>query len=699
MHRRHLIWLVATAAVVGTGKLGPYAVQVVHSQSRPAGEWRAYGGDKGYTRYSPLDQISPDNVAKLQIAWRRPALDAQFAGAYPDLNPSPYYRPTPIMVDGVLYTPNAVGLIEAFDGGTGRTLWVQEPSDKSLQAIAGQSMRGVDIWGTDRDRRILVVRGTNLYALDAKTGRTFADFGDRGVVNLKRQELYASAGFRQTNAPIVVGDVVVVAGNGGGGGDLGTKKESAPEDVRGYDVRTGKLLWTFHVRPRPGEFGDDTWGDALDWSGDMGAWGALTADEELGYVYVPLTAPTNAMYGGHRPGQNLYSNSLVCLDAKTGRRVWHYQMVHHDLWDYDNVGAPVLGEITVNGKRIKAVMQVNKTAFLYVFDRVTGEPVWPIEERPVPQSTVPGERSWPTQPFPTRPPAFDRQGLTEDDLIDFTPALRAEAVAIAKRYIIGPLFTPPSLATDGGTQGTIVMPGTWGAANWNTPAFDPETGIFYAASNTIAYINDLEAPSDPKATIKYALKQLPRPAAVNAATSDAPTPGPGTVQGPFGPTTAAGQMRSDRLQRSHEPMLDNGLPIYKPPYGRLTAIDLNRGEIKWQVANGDGPRNHPALKGLNLPPLGTAGRPAPLVTKTLLFIGEGSDAIPGVPRDAFGNTFRAYDKATGKVIWQTELPAGTTGAPMTYLHKGRQYIVVPIGGKNQPPELVALALPGAGPSQ
>ena len=697
MHRRYLIWIVAAAAVVGASTLGPFEV---HTQSRPTGEWRAYGGDKGYTRYSPLDQINADNVAKLRIVWRRPAIDSQFTSAFPDLNPSPYFRPTPIMIDGVLYTPNAVGLIEAFDAGTGRTVWVQEPADKSLQAVAGQSMRAVDTWGTERDRRILVVRGTNLYALDAKTGRTFADFGDHGLVNLKRHELYASAGFRQTNAPIVVGDVVVVAGNGGGGGDLGTRKESAPEDVRGYDVRTGRLLWTFHVRPRPGEFGDDTWGDALHWSGDMGAWGALTADEELGYVYVPLTAPTNAMYGGHRPGQNLFSNSLVCLDAKTGRRVWHYQMVHHDLWDYDNVGAPVLGDITVNGKRIKAVMQVNKTAFVYVFDRVTGEPVWPIEERPVPQSDVPGERSWPTQPFPTKPPAFDRQGLTEGDLIDFTPELRAEALAIAKRYVIGPLFTPPSLATDGGKQGTIVMPGTWGAANWNTPAFDPETGIFYAASNTIAYINDLEAPRDPRATIKYALKQLPPPAArANAPAANAPAPGPGTVQGPFGPTTAAGQERSDRLQRGHEPMLANGLPIYKPPYGRLTAIDLTRGEIMWQVANGDGPRHHPALKGLNLPPLGTAGRPAPLVTRTLLFIGEGSDAIPGVPSDAFGNTFRAYDKATGKVIWETELPAGTTGAPMTYLHKGRQYIVVAIGGKNHPPEFVALGLPGAGPSQ
>ena len=317
-------------------------------------------------------------------------------------------------------------------------------------------------------------------------------------------------------------------------------------------------------------------------------------------------------------------------------------MVHHDLWDYDNVGAPVLGDITVNGKRIKAVMQVNKTAFLYVFNRVTGEPIWPIEERPVPQSTIAGEHSSPTQPFPTKPPAFDRQGLTEEDLIDFTPALRAQALEVARRYVIGPVFTPPSVVSSepGGKQGTIVVPGTWGAANWNTPAFDPEAGIFYAASNTIPYINDLVVPADPKATIKYALKQTPAPPPPGDAAAE---PGRPSVQGPFGPTTPIAQNRSDRTQRSHEPMLENGLPIYKPPYGRLTAIDLNRGEIMWQVANGDGPRNHPALKQLNLPPLGTAGRPAPLVTKTLLFIGEGSDAIPGVPRT----------------------PSATSSAPMT----------------------------------
>jgi quinoprotein glucose dehydrogenase len=600
------------------------------------------------------------------------------------------------MIGGALYAPNAVGLVESFQPDTGNTIWVQEPPEKGLPGIAGQSTRGLDFWRRGSEQRLAVVRGTYLFVLDAMTGKTYTNFGDRGRVNLKRINPHAAPNFNESQGPIVVGDVIVVAGNGGAGGDLGVLKEGAPEDVRGYDVRTGKLLWTFHVLPGPGEYGHETWGeDSWKYSGALGAWGALTADEELGYVYVPLTAPT-ATYGGHRPGQNLFGDSLVCLDAKTGKRVWHFQMVHHDIWDYDNIGAPVLGDITVNGKRIKAVMQPNKTAFLYVFDRKTGEPVWPIEERPVPQSTVPGEHTWPTQPFPTKPPPFDRQGLNEDDLIDFTPELRAEAREVLKHYVIGPLFTPPSLVSDepGGKQGTLVVPGTWGAGNWNTPSFDPETGIFYAASVTIPYLNDLVTPTDPKATLRYALKGARAPATPPAPNGRGTEPTPqGAVQGPFGLTTPAQIQRGESMQRSHEVWLASGLPVFKPPYGRITAIDVNRGELKWMVPNGDGPRNHPLLKDLHLPPLGTPGRAAPLVTKTLLFIGEGSDAIPGLPRDGFGSKFRAYDKATGKVVWEFELPAGATGGPMTYMFKGKQYIVVPIGAKNHASEWVALGLP------
>jgi quinoprotein glucose dehydrogenase len=327
-------------------------------------------------------------------------------------------------------------------------------------------------------------------------------------------------------------------------------------------------------------------------------------------------------------------------------------MVHHDLWEYDTVGPPTLGEITVDGKRIKAVMQPSKTGFLYVFDRVTGKPVWPIEERPVPQSTVPGEHTAATQPFPTKPPPFARIGLTEDDLIDFTPELRAKAREIARQFVIGPIFTPPSMVSDepGGKQGTLMVPGSWGAGNWNTGAFDPETGVYYAFSHEIPRVYRLAKATEAGAEMDY-----------------------------WSPNRDA-------------PYID-GLPIIKPPYGRIVALDLNRGEQLWTAVNGDGPRNHPQLKGLNLPPLGTASRPTALVTKTLLFIGEGSNLFGGVQPNMFGKKFRAYDKATGQVIWEMELPSGTTGGPMTYMARGKQYIVVPIGGKEEPAEWIALSLP------
>ncbi len=651
---------IRTALCVGLVMATGLLARAQESVPEPVGEWHYYGGDKGFTRYSPLDQINLDNVGDLEILWRRPKVTAQLKQAFPDLNVNDNLRSTPIMVGGVLYAPNGVGLVEAFDAGTGKTVWEQEPFDSTPEGMSGSSSRGLDYWESGTDRRVFVARRRYLYALNARTGAYYPDFGENGRVDLHRDLPWAEYSW-SIAAPVVVGDVVVVAGNGGGGGDFGNKKEAAPEDVRGYDVRTGELVWTFHVRPRPGEFGDDTWGDSWWYGGAMGAWGGLSADEELGYVYVPLTAPSNSLYGGHRPGDNLYADSLVAIDAKTGKRVWHFQMVHHDLWDYDNIGAPVLGNITVDGKQIKAVMQPNKTGFVYVFDRETGEPVWPIEERPVPQSTVPGEQTSPTQPFPTKPPPFDRQGLTEDDLIDFTPELRAEALRIMNQYVTGPIFTPPSLA-DEAANGTIVVPGTWGAANWHTPAFDPETGVFYAASHTLPYINDMvEATGD--ATMDYVIKRAP-----------------------------AGAGRGWR--QSHQELATPfGLPLTKPPYGRLTAIDMNQGEHVWQVAVGDGPRNHPMLQDLDLPPLGIANRAAPLVTKTMLFIGEGSDAMPGVARGHWGTMFRALNKATGETIWEIELPAGTTSAPMTYLHDGKQYVVVAIGGRDYPAEWVALSLP------
>lgn len=623
-------------------------------------EWRYYGGSHKFDRYSPLDQIDKSNVGKLGVIWTRPAIDPSIMAKFPDLAPSHYFRGTPIMIDGTLYAPDAVGLVEAFDAATGATKWVQQPFAATLKEAAGNSTRGVDYWQGGDDARIIAIRGDYLYALNAKTGAYYPDFGQNGRVSLRRITRDNSA-FVGLNGPIVVGDVIVIGGNGGGqgAGDGSAFKEASPEDVRGYDVRTGALLWTFHVLPQGGEPGHETWpDDAATQVGNMGAWASMSADDKLGYVYLPLTAPTNSYYGGHRPGDNLYSSSLVVLDARTGKKVWHFQMVHHDLWDYDNASPPTLATLKVDGKTIDAVIQPNKTGNLFVFDRKTGKPVWPIEERPVPQSTVPGEKTSPTQPIPTKPPAFDRQGITEADLIDFTPAIAAEAKKLAARYQLSPLFTPGMLY-DGGKLGALTAPGAWGSGNWNTGAFDPETGRFYAVSMTLPGSFALSKPKKEGATIAYAwAEDLP----------DEP------VEGPYG-------------------LGPQGLPLLKPPYGRITAYDMNKGEKLWVVANGDGPRDHPLLKGLKLPPLGTLGRPVPLLTKSLLFLGESSDALYGKAGVPGESTFRAYDKMTGKVVWQTKLPAGTTGGPVTYAVGGRQILIVPVGSKAHPGEWIAMGLP------
>jgi glucose dehydrogenase len=628
-------------------------------------DWSYFGGDKHMDRYSPLAQINRSNVDRLQVVWTRPGLDASLTQRFPDLVPSTYLRGTPIMIDGILYAPDAVGLVEAFDPTTGKTLWVQKPFAPTLKEAAGQSTRGVDLWRSGGERRIVSMRGQYLYELDARTGEPITSFGEGGRVSLNRHTP-DNAPFFGWNGPIVVGDVIVVGGNGGGlsgggYGDGGFDAWARPEDIRGFDVRTGKQVWQFHVMKA------DTWGkDSAEHVGNMAAWAPLSADEQLGIVYVPTSAPTISYYGGHRPGNNLYSDCVLALDAKTGNLIWYFQTVHHDMWDYDNSVAPVLGDITVNGKRIHAVMQANKSGYLYVFDRKTGKPVWPIVERPVPKGILPGEEVSPTQPIPTKPPAFDRQGVSEDDLMDFSPALHAEALKFMEAYVTGPVFTPPSLADDPATgkKGTLQMPGGWGSGNWNTGSFDPDTGIYYAVSMSLPGIYGLEAaPPDERGPGK-ALYGFAEPRNYRAAEMQRPAYGPGP----------------------------EGLPLLKPPYGRVTALDLNTGTKLWTIANGDGPRNDPALKSLDLPPLGTIGRPAPLVTKTLLFLGESSNSVMG--RAGIGGPahFFAYDKATGAKLWETTLPAGTTGGPISYAINGRQYIVIPIGGSDYGSAWVALGL-------
>jgi len=646
------VWkgLVVAAFVLGTVATAPA------QQGAPEGEWHYYGGDAGSTKYSALDQIDRDNVADLEIAWR---WRTDNFGPRLDFN----YQATPLMVGGVLYTSAGWRRnVVAIDGATGETLWMyrlDEGERGDVAPVRASSGRGVSYWTDgDGDARIIhVTKGYHLVALDAATGYPIPGFGDEGVVDLYQgindglDRPPVEDGQIGLNSPaLVVGDVIVVGA---------ALRATAPSPdfpagfVRGFDVRTGEQLWIFHTIPQPGEFGNDTWeNDSWRYSGNTGVWAPMSADPELGYIYLPVETPTNDLYGGHRPGDNLFAESLVCLDARTGERVWHYQLIHHGIWDYDTASTPILADITVGGRPIKAVVQVTKQAFAYVFDRVTGEPVWPIEERAVPQSDVPGERTSPTQPFPTRPAPFDRQGITVDDLIDFTPELRAEALEIFNRYRSGPIFTPPSLRDEspGGTLGTLQLPGWVGGANWNGAAYDPETQMLYVPSIT--------------APIQIWLRDAPD-------------------ESPF-----------RYLQGPVSVWIDGprGLPLVKPPWGRITAIDLNTGEHVWMVPNGPGPRDHIALQDLALPWLGAPGRAAPLLTKTLLFLGDGSRSMQVVPPLGGGRMFRAYDKATGRVLWQTELASGTSGAPMTYLHDGTQYVVVAVSGRDHDGELVAFAV-------
>ncbi len=646
---------------------GVCATAPPHAQSgsgAAAGEWRSYGASNASTKYAPLDQITAVNAASLTIAWRQSVIPESLRGgrAATDLPLSSNYQNTPLMVGGLLYMSTGFGTVAALDPGTGAVVWHEQVPPRDEGVSRGVHSRGVAYWTDGRDSRIVAIRGQYLVALNAKTGARYADFGAGGDVNLSEGFSRPGEAFNWRSAPLVVRDVIVVGGLGGPAGDNTTEfstaqREGAPANIRGFDVRSGKLLWTFRTIPRPGEFGNDTWlNDSWSYSGDAGVWSLMSADEELGYVYLPVSTPTGDYYGGSRPGNNLFAESLVCLDARTGRRVWHFQAVHHGIWDYDFGSAPVLADIRVNGRTIKAVAQVSKQSFLYVFDRVTGQPVWPIEERPVPGGDVPGEWYAPTQPVPLdahgRPFAYDQQGVTVDDLIDFTPALRAEATKMIGRYRYGPLFTPPSVAGGrDGKQGTIQQPGTVSTI-WTGAGLDPETNMLYVPSVHGPVVLELAKPRGAKANLAYVRKGLT------------------WVEGP------------------------QGLPIFKPPYGRLVAIDLNKGEVRWTVANGDGPRDHPALRDLALPSLGQPGRAAPLVTKSLVFIGEGTnDGVPHLPPYGGGKKFRALDKSTGQVVATLDLPGGTSGAPMTYLHNGKQYIVVAVGWKGMPGELVALSLP------
>jgi quinoprotein glucose dehydrogenase len=636
------------------GLLMTLTVGVAGQSGTKNGEWRTYGGDLGSTRYAPLDQINAGNFNKLQIAWR---FKTDILGRRPDFN----LEATPLMINGVLYTTagsrrDAV----AIDAATGELLWMHRLDETKRAAASPRPLsgRGVAYWtdGAGDERVFYVTIGYQLVGLDARTGAPIRGFGQNGIVDLKQeddQELDLITGEIGLNSAPVVAKNVVMVGAAHRAGMAPRSKANAKGFVRGFDVKTGKRLWIFHTIPQLGEFGNDTWEkDSWSYTGNTGVWAPFSVDEELGLVYLPVELPTGDYYGGHRPGNGLFGESLVAVDFTTGKRLWHYQLIHHGVWDYDIPCAPILADITVGGRTIKALAQPTKQGFTYVFDRTNGQPVWPIEEKPVEQTKVPGEKTSPTQPIPTKPPPFERNGFLPEYLIDFTPELKAEALKMASQFKMGPVYTPPIAKGADGKVGLLYIPN---GANWPGGSFDPETGIMYVFSNTLTRLVSL-APAPQRSDMDYVNTQ-----------GGGDTGGGLTVQ---------------------------GLSLVKPPYGRITAIDLNKGDIVWQVPHGDTldtTKENPALKGVDIPKTGRIGPIGTLTTKTLLISGE--SGFSKNPAGQRGAKLFAYDKATGQVVGEQWMFAPQTGSPMTYMLGNKQYLVVAVSGAGVPAEFIAYTLP------
>ena len=612
------------------------------------GDWPAYGGGLRAQKYSPLGQVSAENIDDLAIAWVWEAFDNHrytgLLGGFDRRKTPDGFKATPLMVAGRLFVRTAFSAVAAIDAITGQTLWTYDPGtgDGPRPPVFGFSTRGLAYHrGDDGDRVLLATSDGWLVALSAQTGKPLPGFGEDGRVDLTkglRRPLSRRAN-TWNYAPALCGDIVVLGNQTHDGSHmLRNWQENVPlGDVRGFDVRTGRQVWVFKTIPQAGEFGNDTWGEeSWKWMGNTNVWSMMSCDPELGIVYLPVTAPSSHFYGGLRPGDNLFGTSVVALDARTGKRRWHFQTVHHDIWDYDLPAAPVVADIVVNGKPVKAVAQVSKVGFLYVFDRVTGEPLWPIEERAVPESTLDGEQAAATQPFPTWPPPFEMQGLGEDDLIDFTPELRSRAQQELEGVRTGGLFLPPS------TEGSLAVPGWGGGANWGGAAFDPEARMLYVASRREPLLMTARPMSRSRNGQPYSI----RPRGVDM----------------------------------------DGIPVVKPPWSSITAYQLDTGEVAWKVANGRGPKEHPALKGLDLPDLGDRwNAPGLLVTKHLIFHGHRSQA---------GTTLRALGKSTGALVWEHPLEGTHQDAPpMAYMAGGRQFVVIATGANVQPARLTAFRLP------
>jgi quinoprotein glucose dehydrogenase len=656
-------------------------------------EWRAYAGEPGSTKYSPLDQINKDNAKTLRIAWR---FKTDNLGPRADFN----MEATPIMVNGVLYTQaGARRNVVALDPTTGEQLWMwrMDEGKRGANAPRQGSGRGVAYWTDGRgDERIFTVTpGYQLVALNAKTGIPIAGFGTKGVVDLKQnddQVMDLDTADIGLNSGPAVGNNVVVVGAAHLPGTAPKTKENVKGYVRGFDVRTGKRLWIFHTIPQPGEFGNDTWEkDSWSFTGNAGNWAPITIDEALNRVYLTIEAGTGDYYGGHRPGANLFTDSIVCLDLTTGKRIWYFQLVHHDIWDWDIPNPAILMDITVNGKPIKAVAVSSKQAYLYTFDRVTGEPVWPIVETPVPKGTLPGEYYSPTQPIPTKPAPYDMQGFLESDLIDWTPELKAEALRVLNLYKHGTSpFEPPAERGVDGKAGSLQMPGNNGGSNWEGGCFDPETGMLYMWSST-QYNRRSMVHDDARSNMNYIDGGGGGEGAGPGAAGGGGRGGRGGRGAVSDPAGAAAQGGEPTAQA---PTTAFGLQIVKPPYGRITAINMNTGEHVWMQPIGNTPdaiKNHPMLKGVTIPKTGRPGRLGTMVTKTLLWAGERGplDTVNG----SQVSWFRGYDKMTGEIASELQIPANTTNVPITYMANGKQYIVIAVAAPGHPAELLGLSLP------
>jgi len=667
--------------------------QAAGKPSTKNGEWIYWSGDLKGSRYSPLDQVNAANFSKLEVAWR---FKTDNFGTRPEYK----LEGTPLMINGVLYTTAGTRRDAlALDAKTGEVLWVYSMHEGNRAVLSPRQLsgHGVSYWTDGRgDERILfITTGYRLVELNAKTGYPIPSFGENGIVDLKTG-LYTGAGKQidlETgeaglhSTALIVKDSVIV-GVSMREGHTPVSHDNTKGAVRAYDVHTGKLQWTFNTIPRPGEFGNDTWENGS-WAtnGNTGVWTQMAADEDLGLVYVPVEDPTSDYYGGHRPGNNLYGDSLVCLDLKTGQRKWHYQVIHHPIWNYDSSAEPILADINVDGKAIQAVALPGKQAFLYVFDRVTGKPVWPIEEKPVQQSDVPGEKTSPTQPFPTKPPPYSRNVLhVPDDLIDFTPELRAQAKDVLARYRVAGMYDPALIGDPKGLLGAINIGNGAGGTNWNGAGYDPETHIVYAqAENSGITAFSLRTPPPGFSDMRYLGGRQDQPFV------DAEGAGANTAAD----VPASKAVAATRAVPGNNALTVQGLPIMKPPYAVLSAINLDHGDIQWQVPFGETPdniRNHPALKGLNIGNTGQRGEVSVLVTKTLLIVGDGQITSGTHPRGAM---LRAYDKATGQQVGAVWMPGPQSGGPMTYLWQGKQYIIVAVSGGSYSGEYIAFALPDA----